>query len=287
MKVYGEELRMKVVEAEQKGYKWREIKEMLGVSMMTICRYKKAYKETGKVERKKRVYPRRVSNKTILEYVETHRDALQRDIAKALGISRVTVYRRFLELGIKLKKKLKIYRESCKKACKRFIEKLNKYKSKQKVIVYVDESCFDLNMTREHVWARKGEKILGEVSGKRTDRRETLVAGLCENKIIAPITFKGTTDSVTLNCWLTDHLLPCISGKKAVIVMDNAAFHKSVETKHIIKKNRHILLFLPPYSPHLNPIERMFGSIKKHFKNTEHSIPDDILRMQSVILRFI
>jgi putative transposase len=141
-------------------------------------------------------------------------------------------------------------------------------------------------MIREHVWARKGEIIQGRVSGNRTGRRETLIAALCNNKIIAPFIFRGTTDTITFNYWLSAHLLPNIQGSSSVIVMDNASFHKNPETQLIIEEQGHTLLFLPPYSPHLNPIEHFFGSMKKIFKNTHHIILDDILRMHYCILKF-
>ena len=51
--------------------------------------------------------------------------------------------------------------------------------------------------------------------------------------------------------------------EKQIIVMDNAAIHKSQKTIDLIEQSGHIILFLPPYSPDLNPIEKTFGWIKR------------------------
>ena len=61
-------------------------------------------------------------------------------------------------------------------------------------------------------------------------------------------------DNMLFNFWLANFLLPEL-GKGYVIVMDNATFHKSEKTKELIKNDGSELLFLPPYSPDLNPVE--------------------------------
>ena len=65
----------------------------------------------------------------------------------------------------------------------------------------------------------------------------------------------------SLNYWLENCLLPTL-GPGYTIVMDNAAFHKSEKTKILIEKARCNLLFLPPYSPDLNPIEKFWANLK-------------------------
>jgi len=75
----------------------------------------------------------------------------------------------------------------------------------------------------------------------------------------------GNCNVQTTNAWLRDHLLPELK-KGSVIVMDNASFHKSQETRDIIKAAGCFVLFLPPYSPHLNPIEKLWANIKQAWK---------------------
>jgi transposase len=56
----------------------------------------------------------------------------------------------------------------------------------------------------------------------------------------------------------------------SVIVLDNATFHKSMLTIERVQKAGCKLLFLPPYSPHLNPIEKLWGNIKRAWQYAAH-----------------
>ncbi len=74
--------------------------------------------------------------------------------------------------------------------------------------------------------------------------------------------------------WLTQELLPN-TPENSVIVMDNATFHKRSDALQAIEKAGHIIEFLPPYSPDLNPIEKKWAqakSIRKKFNYT----PDEL-----------
>ena len=75
-----------------------------------------------------------------------------------------------------------------------------------------------------------------------------------KEEFIAPFNFQGSCNSEVFNAWLEEILLPALP-KGSVLVMDNAAFHKSARTKEMIEKSGCTLLFLPTYSPDLNPIE--------------------------------
>lgn len=119
-------------------------------------------------------------------------------------------------------------------------------------------------MSREYGWALKGQKVIGEVSGKRY-ARESFVAGLNEGQIIAPFCYKGTCDTTLFNFWLANFLLPALTPGHTLI-MDNATFHKSEETRQLINDAGCQLLFLPPYSPDLNPIEKYWANIKGKIK---------------------
>lgn len=80
-------------------------------------------------------------------------------------------------------------------------------------------------------------------------------------QFIAPFTFKGGCNADVFNTWLEHVLLPVLP-IGTTIVMDNAAFHKSAKTKALIEQCGCHLLFLPTYSPDLNPIEHWWHKIK-------------------------
>lgn len=106
-------------------------------------------------------------------------------------------------------------------------------------------------------------KVYGAISGLRYSR-ESFIAGKVGSKILAPFCYKGTCDTQLFNIWLKNFLIPELKAGQ-VVIMDNATFHKSKETQELIKKSGCRILFLPPYSPDLNPIEKFWANFKKWF----------------------
>ncbi|MFZ2916288.1 MAG: transposase, partial [Streptococcus suis] len=110
----------------------------------------------------------------------------------------------------------------------------------------------------------KGQLITGQISGRRF-QRISLVAGLINGEIIAPMTYKETMTSDFFKAWFKTFLLPALD-KPSVIIMDNARFHRMNKLKELCKEQGHRLLPLPPYSPEYNPIEKTWAQIKKHLR---------------------
>ena len=85
------------------------------------------------------------------------------------------------------------------------------------------------------------------------------------HKIIAPLEYNGTMDSKLFEYWFTEMLLPVLP-HGSTIVMDNAAFHRKTQLLSIAREQGYHLIFLPPYSPGLNPIEKFWSWLKRHLK---------------------
>ena len=132
-------------------------------------------------------------------------------------------------------------------------------------IIYVDESGIDEYYHREHGRALRGEKIYGEVPGRKF-QRTNFIAGYCNGRILAPFQYDGTTDADLVEGWVETCLLPVVS-KGSVIIMDNASPHKKDTIFDIIEEAGCILIFLPKYSPDLNPIEHFWANMKNHLRN--------------------
>lgn len=98
--------------------------------------------------------------------------------------------------------------------------------------------------------------------------RESFVAGLWNGNVISPLCFKGGCDTEVFNYWLENILLPKI-GPGNTLILDNAKFHKSVSTEKLVKSYQCELLFLPPYSPDLNPIEKIWSQLKSIIRKTK------------------
>ncbi len=142
-------------------------------------------------------------------------------------------------------------------------------------IVYLDESGFESSTYRSYAWGKIGHKVHGERSGNKRPRT-SLIAARRGRKLIAPVLFQGSTDADWFNQWLRDHLLPTLT-RPSIIILDNAAFHKTTPTIAMIKNSPHVLLFLPPYSPDLNPIEQDFATLKKRRQFAPHNTSLDHL----------
>jgi len=93
--------------------------------------------------------------------------------------------------------------------------------------------------------------------------RTGIVAALMEESILAPLQYDETMDSGFFEKWFEECLLHELP-EKSTIVMDNAAFHRKRKLFTIALKAGHSLLFLPPYSPELNPIENLWSRLKRH-----------------------
>jgi transposase len=131
-------------------------------------------------------------------------------------------------------------------------------------IVYVDESGVEEQLQRQHARSLRGKPVFAEKKGKRC-RRANIIAGLLNHQLIAPCVFNGYVNADCFNYWLEHHLLKELP-QGQVIIIDNASFHKSAKTRELIEKAQCRLVFLPPYSPDLNPIENCWAIIKARLK---------------------
>ncbi len=129
-----------------------------------------------------------------------------------------------------------------------------------------------MTICKDRGWGKKSEKLVGKKSGKYYERTN-IIAGYINHKSIAPMVFNGTCNTNLFETWVEKFLIKELKPGQFV-VMDNAAFHKSVKTKELIESVGCKIIFLPPYSPDLNPIEKFWANIKRWIKlkieNFEH-----------------
>ena len=138
----------------------------------------------------------------------------------------------------------------------------------EKKCVYIDESGIKPNLSREYAWSPKGGKVFGCTKGKR-EKNVNIIAALNNSNVIAPLIYEGTMDTDLFNTYLDEILLPELKPGQ-VIIMDNASFHKSEQTQALVEQFECELLFLPAYSPQLNPIEHTWAILKRYIKRFRH-----------------
>lgn len=125
----------------------------------------------------------------------------------------------------------------------------------------MDESGFDTYYDREYGYAPRGEQVLGEVSGMKF-ARTNLVAGEIGGKLLAPMYYGQSTDAAVFEVWFEQRLMPRLS-PGTVVILDSASFHRNGELRKIASYHHIMVLFLLPYSPDLNPIEKLWANMKR------------------------
>jgi transposase len=153
-----------------------------------------------------------------------------------------------------------------------FQKKINDYKVAGLDICYLDESGHAVSMPRTHGYAEKGKRCFG-VHDWGARGRINVIGALIGGLLFAVGLFNCSIDSIVFGTWVRELLLPNLS-KPTVIVMDNASFHKNEMILSQIRYAGHIVEFLPPYSPDLNPIEHKWSEKKAYRRKYRCSIDE-------------
>ncbi|KAJ5146627.1 uncharacterized protein N7515_001191 [Penicillium bovifimosum] len=135
-------------------------------------------------------------------------------------------------------------------------------------LVYVDESGCDKRVGfRRTGWSPLGVAPI-QVSQFHRDQRYQILPAYAQDGIVLSRVFRGSTDATMFEDFIAQLLQHC--GKwpepKSVVIMDNASFHHSERIAQMCADAGVILIYLPPYSPDLNPIEEFFAELKAFIK---------------------
>jgi transposase len=115
-------------------------------------------------------------------------------------------------------------------------------------------------MTRSHGRCRKGERLrMGFPHGHR--KTTTLLAGLRMSGMVAPMVLDGPINGEWFQAYVAQVLVPELKPGD-IVVMDNLSSHKRAAVRELVEQAGAKLLFLPPYSPDFNPIEKAFAKLK-------------------------
>jgi transposase len=137
-----------------------------------------------------------------------------------------------------------------------------KYQSRldPKRLVFIDETWAKTNMTRIHGRCARGRRLVAKVPNGRW-RTLTFLAALRCDRIDAPCVIDGPINGLSFLAYVEQLLVPILRPGD-IVIMDNLGSHKRQAIRRAIRAARAKLLFLPPYSPDLNPIEQVFAKLK-------------------------
>ncbi len=127
-------------------------------------------------------------------------------------------------------------------------------------MVFIDETWAKTNMTRTHGRASRGERLVARVPHGRWTTM-TFLAALRSDRIDAPCVIDGPINGERFLAWVRQFLVPTLRVGD-IVVLDNLGSHKGNAVRRAIREAGAHLLFLPPYSPDLNPIEMVFAKLK-------------------------
>jgi len=131
-------------------------------------------------------------------------------------------------------------------------------------LVFIDETSTNTKLTRLRGRARLGARLTGPAPFGHW-QTQTFIAGLRSNGLTAPWIIDGALDRTAFDTYVETQLAPTLKAGD-IVILDNLKIHQSVAAADCLRRRGAWFLFLPPYSPDLNPIEQAFAKLKAHLR---------------------
>ncbi len=143
-------------------------------------------------------------------------------------------------------------------------------------IGFIDETSLKTNMVKTTGWAPKGARLIDHAPFGRWNT-QTFIAALRHDRLDAPWVIDGAMNGEMFDRYVETQLAPTLQPRD-VIILDNLSSHKSPKAAAALKAVGAWFLFLPPYSPDLNPIEMVFAKLKALIRRAAARTYDDLWR---------
>ena len=127
-------------------------------------------------------------------------------------------------------------------------------------LVFLDETWLKTNLVKTTGWAPVGERLIDHAPFGHWNT-QTFIAALRHDGLTAPWVFDGAINRDLFNAYIETQLTPTLK-RRDVVILDNLSSHKSPQAAEVLRSVGARFLFLPPYSPDLNPIEMAFAKLK-------------------------
>lgn len=175
-------------------------------------------------------------------------------------------------------KKTAFAKEQDRPDVKRRREQWRKYQGRidPKRLVFIDETWTKTNMAPLRGWGPRGARVKGKAPFGRW-KTLTFIAALRQGSLEAPCLFDGPINGEVFLAWVRKVLVPTLKPGE-VVIMDNLGSHRGKAVRWAIRKAGAKLLFLPKYSPDLNPIEQVFSKLKHGLRKAQARSYDGVLK---------
>jgi transposase len=134
-------------------------------------------------------------------------------------------------------------------------------------LIFVDEMGANTSLSPLRAWSRRGERAHCSVPRNR-GKNTTLLSSMSVEGMGPSVAVEGATDHEVFESYLQEVLAPSLR-RDQIVVMDNLSAHKGERVRELVESTGCKLLYLPPYSPDLNPIEEAFSKIKGILRKAE------------------
>lgn len=132
-------------------------------------------------------------------------------------------------------------------------------------LVFLDESSANTSLAKLRGWGLRGRRLKSAIPGGRW-HTATMVCAIRHDGVCAPCLLDGPMDGPSFVAYLEQFLLPRLYAGD-ILVMDNLSTHKMAIVGRLCARFGVTALYLPPYSPDLNPIENMWSKVKEALRN--------------------
>lgn len=145
-----------------------------------------------------------------------------------------------------------------------FLDQLQHYEQNSRPIIYLDESGFKSHDYRPYAYATSSQRCY-DTHNWQLKNITNAIGAIHNGQLFSVGLYNCSINSNIFYHWVKTLLLPQLP-QNSVIVMDNATFHKRQDIQDLIQSAGHTILWLPPYSPDLNPIEKTWAWVKQKRK---------------------
>ena len=267
------DLRVRVLAAVAEGASHRAAAARFGVSAASVSRWRRRAQAQGDPR------PRALGGDRRSGHIETHRDLILAALAdtpditieelrrllagRGLGFGYGTIQRFLVRHRMTRKKKTGHASEQDRadvlERRQAWIDSRDNLDPAR--LVFIDETWAKTNMARTHGRALRGRRLrMGQPHGHW--KTSTFVAGLTLRGMIAPFVLDGPINRLSFQTYVEKVLVPELRTGD-IVIMDNLSSHKGARVRESIEAAGAELLFLPPYSPDLNPIEMAFSKLNE------------------------